>query len=192
MGGGGSNISAVYEDERTKEVEQILCGLDVDVLPGGGSYQGQYLVLEDGRRVFHDRGRHIYPDGAMYVGEFRCGQKTGYGRYIFPVGHVFFGHFEADLRCGDGICQYANGDTYTGQWFLDRRHGYGEYKWSSPERMTYKGLWEHDKPIQPVTPKSTIGVKRTCIATDYDNDNDNRDNDQTSKRTQHGDEFYSI
>jgi hypothetical protein len=69
-----------------------------------GYYAGD-VIMENGRKVFHGKGKFVWNDGKWYDGEWVFGKKTGKGKY-----------------------QWADGDWYDGQWLNDKRHGYGEYR----------------------------------------------------------------
>jgi hypothetical protein len=62
-------------------------------------YEGDWSL--DG--VMHGNGMAIYPDGSIYQGAWKHGQKNGKGRMV-----------------------QSNGDYYVGDWVDDQREGFGK------------------------------------------------------------------
>ena len=65
----------------------------------------------------HGRGKHQWPDGSCYNGEYMFGKKHGDGKLIF-----------------------SDGKYYNGRWADDRQNGYGTL-YSKQGSVLQKGLW---------------------------------------------------
>lgn len=65
----------------------------------------------------------------------------------WPNGDVYVGDVKDGQRHGRGRMKYANGREYVGEWVQDKRQGFGEQTWkNSPKYLYYKGQWIHDLP----------------------------------------------
>lgn len=65
----------------------------------------------------------------------------------YPNGDVYTGEMKNGQRHGKGRMKYANGREYSGEWFENVRQGYGEQIWTkSPKYISYYGHWVQDLP----------------------------------------------
>lgn len=53
---------------------------------------------------------HRLPDGTIYIGQWRYGEKWGKGKQIWPDGSVYEGFWKNNKACGIGRLIHQNGD----------------------------------------------------------------------------------
>lgn len=63
-------------------------------------------------------GTYRFPDGVIYVGEFREGRRDGVGTFVFPDGRRHLHEFESDALIGQGIRYRADGSIENSGTFL--------------------------------------------------------------------------
>ena len=74
-------------------------------------YDGQWEDKE------HGYGKFIFPNGAVYEGEFVKGKKEGKAKYSDPSGAIYEGSFVAGKREGYGKYTDPSGAVaYQGEW----------------------------------------------------------------------------
>ena len=61
-------------------------------------------------------GTYAYPDGRIYVGEFKEGSFHGRGIYSWPDGRVYVGEFKNGKRNGEGTLTRPEGKVESGRW----------------------------------------------------------------------------
>ena len=61
-------------------------------------------------------GTFVYPDGRIYVGEFKDGSFHGRGINSWPVGCVYVGEFKNGKRDGEGTLTRQEGKVEGGCW----------------------------------------------------------------------------
>ena len=61
-------------------------------------------------------GTYAYPDGRIYVGEFKEGCFHGRGIYSWPDGRVYVGEFKNGKRNGEGTLTQPEGKVECGLW----------------------------------------------------------------------------
>ena len=61
-------------------------------------------------------GRLHYPDGKLYLGEFRNNHPTGNGTVNYPNGNVYYGGFVNNEPQGLGMMHFADGQIHGGVW----------------------------------------------------------------------------
>ena len=59
---------------------------------------------------------YAYPDGRIYVGEFKDGSFHGRGIYSWPDGRVYVGEFKDGKRNGEGTLTRPEGKVESGHW----------------------------------------------------------------------------
>lgn len=65
----------------------------------------------------------------------------------YPNGNVYRGELKNGQRHGRGIMKYASGCEYQGEWVADQRQGYGEQTWQdNPKYISYRGYWAQNLP----------------------------------------------
>lgn len=62
------------------------------------------------------QGVYVFPDGAVYTGDFRQNSRHGFGECFFPGGARYKGRWQNDQPDGNGTRVAANGDQETGIW----------------------------------------------------------------------------
>ena len=86
-------------------------------------YQG--LISEN---LPHGRGRAIFSDDELYIGEYQRGLKHGFGKFE-SLDSTYVGFYENDFKSGFGTTQNtAENWSHVGFYLFDRRHGLGKYK----------------------------------------------------------------
>lgn len=133
-------------------------------------YHGMYIALKK-RSVYskpkeftQSKPPHTFPDGAVYVGEWRCKKRHGQGMQVWPNGAKYNGQwadgkthgdgrfehgsiYEGEWRegkvHGQGVCIALQGAMYDGQFENDMQHGHGSELW--PDGLQYTGQYKHGK-----------------------------------------------
>jgi hypothetical protein len=90
----------------------------------------------------HGRGTSTFPDGTVYVGEFKDDDKSGHGRIDYADGSSYEGGFDEDAPHGQGIYTTAKG-VYEGQLDHSFRHGLGKITFA--DGRVYEGNFNDDR-----------------------------------------------
>ena len=61
-------------------------------------------------------GTYAYPDGRIYVAEFKEGSFDGRRVYSWPDGRVYVGEFKNGKRNGEGTLTRPEGKVESGLW----------------------------------------------------------------------------
>jgi hypothetical protein len=88
-----------------------------------------------------------YPDGSVYVGEVRNGQRNGQGTYTFVNGDVYVGEFRDNQRNGQGTFTFISGNVYVGEYRDGQRNGQGTY--TSAWGRVQNGTWRNGEFVRP-------------------------------------------
>ncbi|AGO85406.1 Morn repeat domain containing protein [Pandoravirus salinus] len=99
----------------------VLHGYGEDASPDG-TYRGLHHC---GKR--HGYGVMVFPDGAVYEGQWADDVPTGYGTLRCPSGHLYRGWWAEGLMSGQGVCRWDDGSEYAGTFVDDRPCGAGVY-----------------------------------------------------------------
>ena len=59
------------------------------------------------------------------------------GIAIFPNGDIYVGQYKNNKRHGRGMYKSKNGEIYVGEWYANKRHGKGIIIY--PDKGVYKG-----------------------------------------------------
>ena len=102
-------------------------------------YEGNWLR----KKLKHGPGREIYPDGTMFVGNFREGKANGKGRLVKPDGVVYEGEFKNGQANGKGTLYKKNGAKYEGDFRDDMQDGKGTETWE--DGTYYEGYYSKNK-----------------------------------------------
>ena len=84
-----SGVIDVVKKQNKDSINKPRNGLGTYAYPDGRIYVGEF---KDGS--FHSRGIYSWPDGRVYVGEFKDGKRNGEGTLTRPEGKVESGHWE--------------------------------------------------------------------------------------------------
>jgi hypothetical protein len=103
-------------------------------IAAAGPFPGGAATVGD---VADGEGRHEWPDGRVYEGEFVDGARSGQGVMTWPDGRRYEGEFRADSISGEGRMDFPDGARYRGEWRDGVPHGLGTYRW--PDRDRYTG-----------------------------------------------------
>ena len=128
-----------------------LSDLEIDKL-----YSSGINALEDfdiisfalyAKRIQRDiiaRGDDIYryPNGDIYLGEWKDNLMNGRGIYSSVRGEVYVGEWLDNLRHGNGIGKFENGNIYVGEFKNGLRNGKGILICS--DGIIYAGRWKYD------------------------------------------------
>jgi len=101
-------------------------------------YEGEYNA-EGGK---HGKGKYVYADGDIYVGEWKDNLMNGYGKYIYANGDIYEGEWKDNLKNGHGKYFYADGNSYEGAFKDGLYHGHGKCIYASGS--IYEGEYKDD------------------------------------------------
>jgi hypothetical protein len=133
---------------RWSGAECVPHGLGEFSYPNGQRFRGTW---HEGRRV-DGFGVMVWPDGAIYQGEWRGEQREGPGTFTDRDRSIFTGAWARDCRVdGKARLQYSTGDVYEGEFKNDRCHGEGTTVYGTDDRSgrwhtgdQFVGRWAHD------------------------------------------------
>jgi len=91
----------------------------------------------------HGRGTYLWPDGAMYEGEYREHKKHGYGVQTWASGGRYEGDYVEGQLTGHGKMSWADGRRYEGDWLDGKCTGRGITTFANGSR--YEGIYHEDK-----------------------------------------------
>ena len=122
-----------FENDQTKG--------DVKLTIDGFIYIGQVLNNTNITNTFHGKGKLYYPNNTLkYEGDFVNGGFEGNGKHIFPNGNYYIGQFRHSMQNGKGILYYKNGKIkYEGDFKNNVPDGNGKYIWENG--TYYIGPW---------------------------------------------------
>ena len=103
-----------------------------------GSYYEGYFVSDTANR----KGRLIFCDGDMYLGDLVDNSMNGNGIYYKKDGSKYTGTFINDLPEGEGKEEWEDGSIYKGGYISGCKSGHGEFKFSNGTK--YCGNFEND------------------------------------------------
>lgn len=85
-----------------------------------------------------------YPNGDIYVGEWKKGMPEGEGVMTYANGDIYDGSWSMGKRNGNGIFTSPDGTKFSGTWSDDIRNGNGILTYMNGE-AELTGLWGDDK-----------------------------------------------
>ena len=112
-------------------------GHGIEFLEGGNFYEGYFM-----NSCANIKGRLIFFDGDMYIGELNNNSLQGHGTYFKKDGSKFIGTFMNDLSDGYGKEEWEDGSSYNGNYKRGAKHGPGEFKFANGNK--YVGNFEED------------------------------------------------
>ena len=68
-------------------------------------------------------GVYTFATGAIYIGTWKDGERSGFGKTTSSNGEEYNGNYENDNRSGFGVYSFPSGEIYSGEWKNDLRHG---------------------------------------------------------------------
>jgi hypothetical protein len=133
----------VYEGDKNPETGERE-GNGLILFPNGDLYVGQY---KNNKR--NGMGTYRYKNGTFYTGEWVDNKRTGKGRIVYPDGGRYYGDWINNAKSGSGTFTYANGDQYVGAWRSDKKDGQGKYKFRK-DSSSYEGQWKDGQFVKGV------------------------------------------
>ena len=101
---------------------------------------------------------------AVYVGEWKSGNRHGQGTETFEDGGKFVGEFKDNRKNGQGTYTHPSGFKYMGEYKDGKENGQGAYTFADGRKR--EGLWRDDKFIPEAQAKAIIDEeKRVAAAT---------------------------
>lgn len=85
---------------------------------------------------FDGKGKYVYENGYVYIGDFVEGNRIGLGTLTSPDGDKYDGMWENDVFHGQGTYAWADGSKYTGEWKNGVQDGYGIYFYPNGDKYT--------------------------------------------------------
>lgn len=107
---------------------------------GGAKYTG---ALNPKTGLMEGKGVFVYPDGAVYEGEFFKSKFQGQGRRTLPSGEMYEGEFKNDKYNGSGTLTFPDGSYYKGNFKNDKFSGEGEFV--DADGTTMRGMFKAGK-----------------------------------------------
>lgn len=57
----------------------------------------------------------VFPDGAVYKGQLKNGERHGFGIQVWPDGAKYEGYWKNNVAHGKGKFYHIDGDVYSGK-----------------------------------------------------------------------------
>jgi predicted aspartyl protease len=86
------------------------------------------------------QGKHTWPNGEEYVGEWQNNKPNGQGTYTFPSGQKYVGEFRDGKYNGQGTYTFPSGEKYVGEFRDGKPNGFGIF-YNSDGSIRNKGVW---------------------------------------------------
>lgn len=90
--------------------------------------------------------------GLRNCNNVNCGNGRGY--YTYPDGSMWVGQFKEGRPMGEGICYYSNGDRYEGNWSLNAPSGEGVMHFAGGR--VYGAVWVNGAPVQELDSRENV------------------------------------
>lgn len=119
---GGDFQTGYWNKNQFKSVEKQDICLDGDCRNGWGTYS--------------------YPDGSLYIGEFKNNKREGQGTLIYRRGTKYKGSHANNTRNGFGVYYYPNGNKYEGGWKNNRKSG--EARMFTEGHLEFIGIYKNN------------------------------------------------
>jgi len=81
-----------------------------------GTYTGQFVNDLPNTDIDNSYGVMVYPNNAVYEGQWKDGKRHGYGRYAYYHGDSYEGDWIDDVAIGLGLVIFADGTQYDGNF----------------------------------------------------------------------------
>jgi len=72
------------------------------------------LIQEEGLEF---KEEVVFPDGAVYKGQIKNGERHGYGIQVWPDGAKYEGYWRDNMAHGRGKFYHIDGDVYDGNFY---------------------------------------------------------------------------
>jgi len=131
----GEALAGKYEGERNAAGQEE--GRGTERFPDGAVYEGEWKA---GQREGH--GMYQYA-GDVYEGEWKAGEKEGRGKFRYADGAVYDGEWKAGQMEGSCTFQLAGGDVYEGQYKIGQMEGRGTLRYA--DGAVYEGQYKGGK-----------------------------------------------
>eukprot|EP01119_Soliformovum_irregulare_P013665 TRINITY_DN3665_c0_g1_i1.p1 TRINITY_DN3665_c0_g1~~TRINITY_DN3665_c0_g1_i1.p1 ORF type:complete len:384 (+),score=70.29 TRINITY_DN3665_c0_g1_i1:43-1152(+) len=105
-------------------------------MPDGSLYKGEF---KSGER--EGKGTQRWTEGDLYQGCWLKGKRSGIGRHSWPDGHLYCGQYLDDRRNGFGVFLWPDKRQYRGEYLDDQRNGLGQFLW--PNGDQYYGMYKN-------------------------------------------------
>lgn len=105
------------------------------IFPNGDIYIGNFKGL-----LAHGKGKYTWSDGTLYDGEWDEGKMTGAGKFLWTSGASYEGDISGGHLHGFGSLIGLDGSIYKGAWRMNIQHGLGKKKYFNLD--TYEGSWK--------------------------------------------------
>ncbi len=90
--------------------------------------------------------------GLRNCGKSYC--RNGQGYYDYPDGSLWMGDFKEGYPSGRGVCYYANGDRYEGEWSNNAPYGEGVMYFATGR--VYGAVWVNGAPIKELDSDESV------------------------------------
>lgn len=147
--GSDHNIQEIQQnhapnEEVAKKIDQVPV---YDNIATKKSYDkcGEFVYDQDTDedKTLPKLGPYEFDNSAIYVGQWKNGQRHGRGKQYWSDGSFYEGYWRNNMANGKGRLIHADGDVYEGEWKNDKAHGKGFYDHTDGAR--YEGFWYEDK-----------------------------------------------
>jgi len=71
----------------------------------------------------------------------------GHGKFEWPDGRIYIGDYKEDKKDGEGEYNWPDGRIYKGRWKNGKQHGEGLF-FCVKKNVWKKGIWENGKRIK--------------------------------------------
>jgi hypothetical protein len=86
------------------------------------------------------QGTNTWPDGEIYVGQWKNYKRDGQGTNTRPDGEKYVGQWKDNKYDGQGTLTWPDGTKYVGQWKNHKRNGNGTVTYPSGSKQS--GIWQ--------------------------------------------------
>jgi len=92
--------------------------------------------------------------------------RSGKGYYRYPEGSIWVGEFKEGAPHGKGTCDYANGDRYEGEWENNKPNGEGVMRFANGR--TYGAVWLNGSIVQELDSSEEVPEEPVAIENSSD------------------------
>lgn len=132
----------INENEYYKGQWNIHCqkhGIGIYIYPNGAVYYGNYT-----NDIQNGKGILIQPDGSFFKGNFANGVVSGVGTLYVKNEYTYTGEWKDNAKTGKGCEEYhTSGDVYEGEFVNNEKEGKGKYTYK--DGTVYEGSFVNSK-----------------------------------------------